>query len=306
MAPLLKSQRRSTRVCLLLGVALLAALDGFWQSIGSGYGANSSPDAFVMLPSPMRVTGPRLYGATSAVHNVEAPQQSSNLPVVGATGVLLACVLRAAGCARHKKEVKASDRVQPRDESLVAMAGGGRRKRLGVPGRICMLTGRKTGSGFYRTFCLKKVKKRWRPNLYWKKFWWEREKKWIRLKVSCKAIKKVDRYGLEAVANRAGLDLHAWSKPSWEPGSQQPLKLKVGVGTKVLRDKKWWWPEYSKHLNKGKTLAECIGLPDRRAEKKYYKGVYRDRRMKSQGLDPKEEALKDPYTLLENVYFDVN
>lgn len=305
MAPLLNSQRRSTKVSLLVGGAILAVLHGGWQRIGYDYRTKSSPDAFVMLPSRPGVAGPQLFGATGAIDHAEVPQQSSNLPLVTATGVFVACAVRAAGCARHKKEPKASDWIQLRDESPVVMQS--RRKRLGVPGRTCMLTGKKQRRSYYRTFCLTRVQKRWRPNLYWKKIWWEREKKWVRLRLSAHAIKEIDFWGLESVCHRAGLDLYAWSKPSWEPGSQQPLKLKVGHKYMpfVVRDRKWWWPEYQHHLNKGKTLAEAIGMPNRKAEK-YYKGVYRDRRMLSQGLDPKEEALKDPYTLLTNVYFDSN
>merc|ERR1711972_490695 len=110
-----------------------------------------------------------------------------------------------------------------RDEGATAMGVGsrspgahvmkritGRRRRLGVPGRVCMLTGKKKIRGYYRTFSEKKVKRWWRPNTHWKKLWWDREQKWVRLYVSTSAMKLTDRYGLEHMANRAGLDLYAW------------------------------------------------------------------------------------------------
>jgi len=132
--------------------------------------------------------------------------------------------------------------------------------RMGAVGWMCMLTGSKKKRGFYRTFTETKVKRSWRPNVHWKKLWWDREKKFVNLYVSAKAMKMVDREGLETVANRAGLDLYAWSRPHWMPGSRQPLALKVGATPKAKSDLRYW-PDYEKKINQGAPLAESVGEP---------------------------------------------
>jgi len=134
---------------------------------------------------------------------------------------------------------------------------GGRRKRLGVPCRACMLTGRHKFKIIKRSYSEKKNKHWVKPNTQWKDFWWEKEKKFVRLFVSVEAIHLVDDLGLDEVANQAGLDLYAWSKPHWEPGSKQPLCLKVGYTLKAMRDSKYWH-NYEDKLNKGKALADIL------------------------------------------------
>ncbi|CAE8631593.1 unnamed protein product [Polarella glacialis] len=151
--------------------------------------------------------------------------------------------------------------LQEADEPCVVMhTDGGRRKRLGVGGRVCMLTGRKKFKGFRRSYSEKKNIRYWRPNTHWKAMWWEREKKWVRLYISARAIRAVDTYGLEKMARRAGLDLYAWCKPHWEPGSRQPLALKVGYTAQALKDKRLW-PDYIAKLNKGAALADVMPGP---------------------------------------------
>jgi len=164
----------------------------------------------------------------------------------------------AITAAQHRTPIDADQR-----EPLVAMhSDGGRRKRLGVGGRVCMLTGRKKYKDTYRTYSEHKNKRYWRPNTMWKKLWWDREKKWVRLFVSAAGIKLVDSFGLENVCKRAGLDLYAWCLPHWMPGSRQPLCLKKGYTSKARRDR-MFWPEYSRHLNKGRPLADIKGEPIR-------------------------------------------
>jgi large subunit ribosomal protein L28 len=44
-----------------------------------------------------------------------------------------------------------------------------------------------------------KSKRRWKPNLMNKRFWFEEESKWIRLRVSAKGMKIIDKRGLATV-----------------------------------------------------------------------------------------------------------
>eukprot|EP00931_Biecheleriopsis_adriatica_P045856 TRINITY_DN2627_c0_g1_i1.p1 TRINITY_DN2627_c0_g1~~TRINITY_DN2627_c0_g1_i1.p1 ORF type:complete len:275 (-),score=59.49 TRINITY_DN2627_c0_g1_i1:31-801(-) len=150
------------------------------------------------------------------------------------------------------------------DAPRVAMqSDGGRRKRLGVGGRVCMLTGRKKFKGFERTYGETKHLRYWRPNTRWKDVWWEKEQKWVRLYISVAAQRKIDKVGLESAARSAGLDLYAWTKDHWEPGSRQPLCLKVGYTGQAKKDLRQW-PDYIRHLNKGKPLADRFAGPERR------------------------------------------
>lgn len=133
----------------------------------------------------------------------------------------------------------------------------GRRKRLGAPGRTCMLSGKTTKKVVRVAWSGHKAPRKVYPNLHWKKLWWEEEKKWVKLRVCASEIKKVDMEGLTKRANRAGLDLYAWCKNHWEPGSRQPLMLRrsqtvAGRNMKPL----WYSGDYLKRLNKGAPLME--------------------------------------------------
>ena len=46
-----------------------------------------------------------------------------------------------------------------------------------------------------------KTKRRFLPNLQEKRFWLESEKRWVRLRVSARAIRLIDKKGIEAVIN---------------------------------------------------------------------------------------------------------
>jgi large subunit ribosomal protein L28 len=44
-----------------------------------------------------------------------------------------------------------------------------------------------------------KTKRRWLPNLQHKRFWLENEKRFVRIRVSTRGIRIIDKYGIEAV-----------------------------------------------------------------------------------------------------------
>jgi large subunit ribosomal protein L28 len=44
-----------------------------------------------------------------------------------------------------------------------------------------------------------RTKRRFLPNLQWQRFWVESEKRWVRLRVSTRAIKTINKHGIEAV-----------------------------------------------------------------------------------------------------------
>jgi large subunit ribosomal protein L28 len=50
-----------------------------------------------------------------------------------------------------------------------------------------------------------KTKRRYLPNLQDKRFWLESEKRWVRLRVSARGIRIIDKCGLETVLNNIKL-----------------------------------------------------------------------------------------------------
>ena len=54
----------------------------------------------------------------------------------------------------------------------------------------------------------RRTKRLQEANLQWKRFWWPQGNRWVRLRVSTKMIKTIQRKGLAMVAKEAGLDLN--------------------------------------------------------------------------------------------------
>jgi large subunit ribosomal protein L28 len=44
-----------------------------------------------------------------------------------------------------------------------------------------------------------KTKRRWLPNLHYRRFWVESENRWIRLRVSTSAVRLIDKVGIDQV-----------------------------------------------------------------------------------------------------------
>lgn len=64
-------------------------------------------------------------------------------------------------------------------------------------GKTCQITGKKPIKGNYRSHAMNAVKRRFLPNLHMHKFWLEKEKKFIRIRVSSKGIRIIDKKGIE-------------------------------------------------------------------------------------------------------------
>lgn len=72
-------------------------------------------------------------------------------------------------------------------------------------GRKCVITGKKPLTGNNVSHANNRTKRRFLPNLQWKKFWIPEQKRWIRLRVSTQAIKTIDKRGISSVLKEAGL-----------------------------------------------------------------------------------------------------
>lgn len=71
--------------------------------------------------------------------------------------------------------------------------------------RVCKITGKRPLTGNNVSHANNRTKRRFLPNLQWKKFWIPEEKRWIRLRVSTQAIKTIDKRGITSVLKEAGL-----------------------------------------------------------------------------------------------------
>jgi large subunit ribosomal protein L28 len=69
--------------------------------------------------------------------------------------------------------------------------------------RVCQVTGKRPQVGNNVSHANNKTKRRFYPNLQKKRFFLPSENRWITLKVSTKAIKTINKNGLEAVLKEA-------------------------------------------------------------------------------------------------------
>ena len=65
--------------------------------------------------------------------------------------------------------------------------------------RVCQITGKRTVSGNNVSHAHNKTRRRFLPNLQYKRFWIESEQRWVRLRVSHKGMRIIDKHGIEKV-----------------------------------------------------------------------------------------------------------
>lgn len=64
---------------------------------------------------------------------------------------------------------------------------------------VCQVTGRRPSFGKQVSHSHRRTSRRWNPNLQTKRYWLPSENRWIRLRLSTKGIKTIDRRGIESV-----------------------------------------------------------------------------------------------------------
>ncbi|MEH2372478.1 50S ribosomal protein L28 [Nostoc sp.] len=74
--------------------------------------------------------------------------------------------------------------------------------------RRCELTGKKANNAFAVSHSHRRTKRLQHVNLQNKRVWWEAGNRWVRLKLSTKAIKTIGTKGLEVMAKEAGINLN--------------------------------------------------------------------------------------------------
>ena len=65
--------------------------------------------------------------------------------------------------------------------------------------RQCQVTGKRTVRGNNVSHAHNKTRRTFVPNLHYRKFWVESENRWVRLRVSSRGIRIIDKKGIDAV-----------------------------------------------------------------------------------------------------------
>ncbi len=74
--------------------------------------------------------------------------------------------------------------------------------------RKCQLTGKQANNAFAISHSHRRTKKLQEANLQWKRIWWAEGSRWVRLRLSTKAIKTLEHKSLSKFAKEAGIDLN--------------------------------------------------------------------------------------------------
>jgi large subunit ribosomal protein L28 len=72
-------------------------------------------------------------------------------------------------------------------------------KRAHEMARVCQVTGKRPMVGNNVSHANNKTKRRFLPNLQYRRFWLETENRWVRLRVSNAALRLIDKVGIEQV-----------------------------------------------------------------------------------------------------------
>ncbi len=65
--------------------------------------------------------------------------------------------------------------------------------------KVCQVTGKRPLTGNNVSHANNKTKRRFLPNLHVKRFWVEAEKRWVKLRLSTKGMRIIDKNGIDAV-----------------------------------------------------------------------------------------------------------
>ncbi len=68
-----------------------------------------------------------------------------------------------------------------------------------IMSKVCQVTGKRPVTGNNVSHSNIKTKRRFLPNLHWHRFWVESEKRFVRLRVSTKGMRIIDKQGIDAV-----------------------------------------------------------------------------------------------------------
>ena len=73
--------------------------------------------------------------------------------------------------------------------------------------RVCELSGAKANNGMAVSHSHIRTKKLQQVNLQKRRLWWQERNKWVTLRISTKALKSIQKVGLDKFAKSQGVDL---------------------------------------------------------------------------------------------------
>jgi len=73
--------------------------------------------------------------------------------------------------------------------------------------RKCLFTGKRPNVANAVSHSNIKTKKRQLPNLQRRRLWWEEGERYVRIRLSTRALRTIDKKGLQRYADEAGIDL---------------------------------------------------------------------------------------------------
>jgi large subunit ribosomal protein L28 len=65
--------------------------------------------------------------------------------------------------------------------------------------RVCQVTGKRPVAGNNVSHAKNRTRRRFLPNLHFHRFWVESENRWIRLRISAKGLRVIDKNGIDSV-----------------------------------------------------------------------------------------------------------
>jgi large subunit ribosomal protein L28 len=68
-----------------------------------------------------------------------------------------------------------------------------------VMARVCQVTGKRPMVGNNVSHANNKTKRRWLPNLQYRRFWVESENRWVRLRITNAALRLIDKVGIDQI-----------------------------------------------------------------------------------------------------------
>mmetsp|Transcript_11700 Transcript_11700/g.18844 ORF Transcript_11700/g.18844 Transcript_11700/m.18844 type:complete len:143 (-) Transcript_11700:281-709(-) len=100
-----------------------------------------------------------------------------------------------------------------------------------------MLTGKKANNGWSVSFSHIRNKKLQGVNLQYKRIFWAEQQRYIRLRISTKALKTIQKKGLEVMAAEVGLDLMSLKYTDADPKRKEWL-VENGAAQPAKKDKR--------------------------------------------------------------------
>lgn len=76
--------------------------------------------------------------------------------------------------------------------------------------RQCQLTNKRANNAFSISHSHRRTKRLQNANLQTKRVWWSEGNRWVKLHISTKAIKTLEKRGLQVMAKEAGINLNKY------------------------------------------------------------------------------------------------